>query len=141
MQGMIERITKDIKKYGLLAIACIVYIVVSCSILGAVCPLRITTGLPCPGCGMTRAIQCLLKFRFKEAFLMHPFCYILLAVIVYYIVGYYILGRTLKKFKFIIIGIVICALMFYVYRIIRYYPNMEPMVSHYNESILGKIFA
>ena len=32
------------------------------------CPVRLITGLPCPGCGSQRAIHALLHLDFKEAF-------------------------------------------------------------------------
>jgi len=36
------------------------------------CVLRGLTGVPCPGCGMTRAFWLLGQLRFAEAFAMHP---------------------------------------------------------------------
>lgn len=32
------------------------------------CPIKLITGFPCPGCGITRATISLFKFRFYEAF-------------------------------------------------------------------------
>ncbi len=36
------------------------------------CPIRFFTGVPCPGCGMTRAVIALLKFEPKAAYQYHP---------------------------------------------------------------------
>ena len=36
------------------------------------CPFRALTGIPCPGCGMTRAFLCLLRLDPRGAFLYHP---------------------------------------------------------------------
>ena len=36
------------------------------------CPFRIITGIPCPGCGMTRAFTSLFHFDLTRAFLYHP---------------------------------------------------------------------
>ena len=38
----------------------------------ALCPLRGLTGLPCPGCGLTRATGALLRGRVGDALQMHP---------------------------------------------------------------------
>lgn len=49
----------------LLVVALMRYFDISCFILEL-------TGIPCPGCGMTRALLAALKFRFDEAFVLHP---------------------------------------------------------------------
>ena len=36
------------------------------------CPFRALAGLPCPGCGMTRALLLLGQLRVAEALAMHP---------------------------------------------------------------------
>ena len=43
-----------------------------------VCFFRAMTGLPCPGCGLTRAFSSLLQGRAEAAFAYHPFVFILL---------------------------------------------------------------
>lgn len=43
------------------------------------CPFRAVTGVPCPGCGMTRAFLLLFQLRFGEAFAQHPAAPALLA--------------------------------------------------------------
>lgn len=36
------------------------------------CPIRYVTGIPCPGCGLSRAYIALLHLNFREAFSYHP---------------------------------------------------------------------
>lgn len=36
------------------------------------CPIRSLTGIPCPGCGMSRAWLAALRLDFAEAFSLHP---------------------------------------------------------------------
>lgn len=43
-----------------------------------ICFFRAVTGLPCPGCGLTRAFSSLLQGRAEAAFAYHPFVFILL---------------------------------------------------------------
>ena len=56
-------------------------VVIVCAVLGVghmlgyslwPCVFAKTTGLPCPGCGMTRAIAALLHGKWKEALRFHP---------------------------------------------------------------------
>ena len=44
---------------------------------GITCPIKYLTGLSCPGCGMTRAILCLLRFDFSGAWFYHPLVFAL----------------------------------------------------------------
>jgi hypothetical protein len=37
------------------------------------CPIHRATGLPCPGCGMTRAMAMVSHGKFAQAFSLHPF--------------------------------------------------------------------
>ncbi|MDR0850900.1 MAG: DUF2752 domain-containing protein [Clostridiales Family XIII bacterium] len=47
------------------------------------CPIKLVTGIPCPGCGMTRAFLAAARFDFAEAFLYHPlFPLMLLGIVV-----------------------------------------------------------
>lgn len=37
-----------------------------------ICLIRNWTGVPCPGCGVTRAIEAMLRGSYAEAFTLHP---------------------------------------------------------------------
>jgi len=47
----------------------------------AVCWLKATTGIPCPGCGLTRSLSCVVRGLFSEAWSYHPFGLILAPVL------------------------------------------------------------
>lgn len=40
---------------------------------GWVCPWKAATGIPCPGCGLTRATLRLMRGEWTEAMHLHPF--------------------------------------------------------------------
>lgn len=61
---------KDLKYKLLITVIVAVYVIVA-SILSLPCVIKYFTGLECPGCGMTRAWQAVLKGDFYEAFLLH----------------------------------------------------------------------
>lgn len=60
------------------AVLCLIASVGSLTVLfknGFKCVFRTLTGVPCPGCGMTRAMISVLKLELSEAFYYHPlFC-------------------------------------------------------------------
>lgn len=48
------------------------------------CPIRVFTGIACPGCGMSRALAALLRLDPVLAFEMHPLSFILPLVVPVY---------------------------------------------------------
>ena len=51
-------------------LAILFYVIIS-MLLEIGCILRRLTGVPCPGCGMTRALLCAAQLRFADAFRYH----------------------------------------------------------------------
>lgn len=49
------------------------------------CPVHRLTGLPCPGCGMSRALFCLVKLDFAGAWYYHPLVFFLPLPLLYLI--------------------------------------------------------
>ena len=62
--------------YGLLVLlAMVAAAFISSSWLGWGCPVQHFTGIPCPGCGLSRAAFALLRLDFWTAFRYHPMIY------------------------------------------------------------------
>lgn len=49
------------------------------------CPLHMLTGLPCPTCGMTRGLRCLLHGNLEAALLFNPLLMLILVGITIYL--------------------------------------------------------
>lgn len=62
-----EKLLERLKLCGILGLA---YLILSFLSVG--CPLRYVTGIPCPGCGMTRAVWSALQLDFISAWYYHP---------------------------------------------------------------------
>ena len=62
----------DFKIFGSLAAAAVFL-----HVTGIGCPLRWMTGIPCAGCGMSRAVLALLHGHVREAASMHPLVFLL----------------------------------------------------------------
>lgn len=73
-----NRSWKTIKKWLLPVLAAVLVAVV----VG--CPIRKFTGIPCPGCGMTRAHVAMLHLDVGEAFYYHPLFWSAIPIVFYY---------------------------------------------------------
>lgn len=67
---------KKLKEYGIPALA-VLLVIALMYISGIGCPIRYMTGIPCAGCGMTRAAVALVLLDFKQALHYHPMVYAL----------------------------------------------------------------
>src|SRR5205807_1514463 len=47
-----------------------------------VCWLKYATGIPCPGCGLTRSLSCALRGMLSESWHFHPMGFLVLALFV-----------------------------------------------------------
>lgn len=53
----------------------------------SICPFFNITGIPCPGCGLTRSFVCLAHGHVREALLWHPLGPVMFSAAVLYLVG------------------------------------------------------
>lgn len=120
------------KRYGLAITLCIISLIIMNYIFGTVCVSKIFFGIPCPACGITRASKLMLMGRFRQSFEMHP----LLILVIIGIILYFISRKYLHNSRlFIRVYVIICIVIFigfYVYRMLVYFPNVEPMVYRQN---------
>ncbi len=106
---------------------------------GPSCLLRRTVGIPCPGCGMTRATLALLRLDFAAAFAYHPLVYIIVPFIIVLSV-LLITGRTtIKKSTPYLIAIMACLVIVYMVRMVLLFPDAEPM-TYDRDSLAAVLF-
>ncbi len=123
-----NRIWTDIKKGWAAALAIYLYIRLSLIVFGAACPTVIFLGMPCPGCGLTRAGTLLLQGNPADAWRMHPFIFAWIFLVIYICFQRYIRGAKITGLVPMVIVITIAMFVFYIYRMYRFYPNAEPMI-------------
>ena len=120
--------------------------------LGTSCYSAAVFGIPCAGCGTSRAVWLLLQGRVGDALIMHPLIFITLAFVI--IVPVFTLVRLLHKKRGkntfsplsarttnrVFITLALVYFVVYVVRMILYFPHTEPMLYNSN-SILGYIIS
>lgn len=97
------------------------------SITGSICLIRGVIGVPCPSCGMSRAITEVINGDIIKAFKFHPLFWLPFVVMFFLI-----LKR--KYFKFILIIAITLLMTVYILRMSFLFPNVEPM--KYNEKAI-----
>lgn len=137
---MRELLKKDIRGHWRAAAFMLTTAVVLVKCFGAACISRLITGLPCPACGMTRAALLFLSGRFLESFRLQPFFYALTAGIIFFGINRYLLKREkcggfLKCYAAVM---VLAAFIFYVFRMVRDFPDVPPMI-YSEENLLSGI--
>lgn len=96
--------------------------------LYGICPMTLLTGYPCPACGMTRAGILILKGRFAEAFSMNPFIYAVgILIFIFFIYRYLFHKKSMEWMKWTVAVLITGMVIFYIYRMVRYFPNQAPM--------------
>ena len=94
------------------------------------CPIQTLTGLPCPGCNMKTSLYYLLQFKFSESLYYHALLIPTIVVFVSILFNY----KNQERIKKLLIIWAILMIVYYIYRMIVYFPN-SPMVYDKNNLI------
>lgn len=122
LKQVMERITGDIRTYGLGILIAIAAMVMFRIVLGAVCPFRALLHIPCPGCGLTRSCVCILSLRFVDAFRWNPAGYLWLPFLAGLLYFRYVRGKTLPHLT---AALIIVCLGSFLQWILRFFPALR----------------
>ncbi|MBQ8268815.1 MAG: DUF2752 domain-containing protein [Clostridia bacterium] len=79
------------------------------------CPILYLSGIPCPTCGCTRALMCLLRGDLRGYVHYHPFAVFLLLAVVLMIHQKFFHKKVLYIFVFSVLAV---NSIFYIYRVV-----------------------
>lgn len=102
------------------------------------CPFLFFFGIPCPGCGMTRALMAAARLDFKAAFYYHPLFFVVIIAAVYMLLK--LTGRisiSKKAENNLIKGICILFIIVYIIRVIT---GSEAVSTDFSHSVVYGIF-
>lgn len=129
----------DIKSAKWAIVVIIAYFVFFRKMLYSLCPAVVLTGFPCPGCGLTRAGAALLCLDFYGAWKIHPFIYpIVLLLLLFCLHRYILMRKNALFFKWCGVCLLLSMIIFYVWRMYRYFPGDPPM-SYYRYNVLQRV--
>lgn len=104
---------------------------------GIGCPILYVTGIPCPGCGMSRACLKLLQLDFTGAFHYHPLCFILPIIAPFLLLRFY--GKV-SDGPYLWGLVLICILFFLVYFLRLKNPADTIVKLDLRDGMIGRIF-
>lgn len=133
-----KKLFDDIKSAKWAIIVIIAYFAFLKNYLYTLCLMTLITGYPCPGCGMTRAMFCVLHLDFAGAWRMHPFIYPIMFLAFWFCYNRYIAEKKMDNWFRAMVIVAIAMIVYYVWRMYMYFPEVAPM-SYYHGSVLGKI--
>lgn len=128
MTKIAGRIWLDVKKYFWMAVIVAIYYLLVHRFLPVACPMIFMTGIPCAGCGMTRAVRFILSGHFAQAFYLNPMAFPIVLFAGYCCFIRYLKGRPVKGFVAGIIVLCILLFIFYFVRMYLYFPGRIPYV-------------
>lgn len=122
-----ERLTRDLHDYGKGLLAAAIFCAVMQLAFGVICPFRFLLGLPCPGCGLTRACVMLFEGDLVGSFSMHPTAlFALLGIISFPIIRYFF-PKALRFWTICGIIWVVSTFIVFGYRMLTQFPGPEPI--------------
>ncbi|MDO5574339.1 MAG: DUF2752 domain-containing protein [bacterium] len=132
---ILKQFISDLKSAIWVIIGLVIYWTVSSICFGEFCPMKILTGIPCPGCGMTRAVVLMFTGHFAESFEMHPMALAWILLGLYFCICRYILNRKPRGAAVAAIGLCVLMLPLYIYRMETLFPDHVPMT--YTKTPIG----
>lgn len=92
------------------------------------CPIQTLTGLPCPGCNMKTSLYYLLQCKFSLSFYYHALLIPTIILVVFILFNY----KNQERMKKLLMIWAIFMIVYYIYRMIVYFPNSPMMYSKEN---------
>ena len=120
--GQIQDTPREDRREDLRILLLLAAAVLVMYLTGIGCPIRFLTGIPCAGCGMSRALLELARGHLTEALQYHPLCVLMPAGLLLWL-----FRRSLpqKLLQGICAGAVLLFLVVYIFRILRQDPVLE----------------
>ncbi len=140
VRGVLNRVAADVREYGVAAAAFALYVPVSNLLFGAVCPLVAFCGIPCPGCGASRAAFCLLTGRWRQAWQYQPMIFPIALAALYFGWNRYLQNRKARGMTAVAAALAAGLVLVYGVRMYLYFPDREPCV-YMADNLLARIAA
>ena len=132
IRAKLALIGAELSRYWLILAIMVLFFVASSLLTGTGCVFYSTIGLPCPGCGGTRALWALLRGDWTGAFHMHPFIFVVPAPVLMG-VALFLTREKMPLWWDIVLWVMFALLLVtYAVRMAVLFPHTEPMTVNEN---------
>ena len=138
MVSLAKRFCAEARRYAAAAAAFCIYLLVTKCVFGYVCPSMIITGLPCPGCGLTRAGVYFFTGRFSQSLEVHPLFIPVFLLALCAAICKLFFPDKLKRFYIPAVILAFCLFAVYLVRMKYLFPHYPPMTPN-KDFVLRKI--
>lgn len=132
MKKVCRRMLPDLKVIIPVTLGYFLYHFIAMKLWNASCPLLLILGIPCPGCGLTRGLLCLLRFNFSGAAIINPTIYAWALFFIIYVLTKYFLGKGERIRTIALLTVTFITIVYYAYGMIRFFPGRIPYVYNPN---------
>ncbi len=101
------------------------------------CPFKFILGIPCPGCGMTRALLSCLKLDFVSAFYYHPLFGIVIISAIIWVLDHFGIIHITGKTKNILISLI--SIIFIIIYLLRLLYGSDIIYIDLKEGLVYKV--
>ena len=134
----VDLMKEDIKKAKGVILAITLFYILFMQVSYSTCPFIMTTGIPCPFCGMTRAGISILKGDFGLAFQLNPMIYGIVVLCTAFVIVRYIARKSLRLLRPLLVLFFIVTFLVYFYRMWNLFPDVYPML-YYEDNYLHRL--
>ncbi len=133
------RVVKDVREMKWVILGIVGYWVFTRVFFRAFCPMLLISGLPCAGCGMTRATLQLLMLHVEEAWRWNPAVFAWVIWGIYAVGNRYLIGRKIP-YQNATLGVTLfLTLAVYVIRMTTCFPSEMPLM-YREENLMASLF-
>jgi len=106
----------------------LLYLLLTELVFHHICPMVIVAGLPCPACGLSRAVSYLFVGEFRKSLACNPFAIFWILFAAYFAYMRYLCGMKVRYLYEIMACLCLAMMIYYAYRMITVFPSDPPYV-------------
>jgi len=139
----LDMLIRNLKRTAVIVVLLGSYMLIMNLLTGTSCAFKSFIGVPCPGCGLTRAYMSLFRLDIRGAFVWHPMFWAVPVFIAAWIWREYVKakypGRHIFFYEPLLFVLSISAIAVFVVRAFYLFPHTEPFTLNPN-AVMPRLF-